>query len=353
MSKIALLTDSHWGERADSPIFLDYQKLFLDEVFFPALLKYNVSRIIHLGDLVERRKYININTAMRLWSDFLAPIEILQIPMMVLAGNHDIYHKNTSTVNALWLMLDGRFKYIHYITNPLTTVEPEPFLYLPWINDDNREASLEAIKTSHAKIVFGHLELKDFAMRKGQIAQHGMDANIFQNFEAVFTGHYHTKSSRGNIHYLGSPFEFNWGDYGEERGFHIFDTETRELTFIPNPYSLFIKFFYNDEGKSKDDLKAELNDNYFEGVYVKVIVEKKTDPYLFDWLISEIEAKHPQDVVIANAQEVFSRDYIAPIESLDDTPKILKKCVEGIDVSDKVSLENLLIELYTEAQSTA
>lgn len=353
MTKICIVSDTHFGERGDSTVFLDYQKLFLDNVFFPTLEKKGVEIIIHPGDLVDRRKYININTAHRLWEDFLNPIQT-KYKMYLIAGNHDIYHKNSSKINALNILLEGTNGNIQYFTDPVDFRVPgidETFLFLPWINDDNRERSMELIQNSSAKVVFGHLELKDFPMLRGQLALHGMDAALFDKYEYVFSGHFHTRSNRKNIHYVGTPFQMNWGDFGEERGFHIFDLETRELEFIPNPYSLFNKFFYNDEGKTKDDLKQEIENDYFEQMYVKVVVEKKTDPYLFDWVVDRITEKNPLDLVIANAQEVFSRDYVQPIKEIDDTPTILKKCVESINVSDKASLENLLIELYSEAQS--
>ena len=61
--KIALLNDTHFGCRNDSPAFIEYQNKFYNELFFPYLQQYNIKSLIHLGDVVDRRKFINHNTA--------------------------------------------------------------------------------------------------------------------------------------------------------------------------------------------------------------------------------------------------------------------------------------------------
>jgi len=72
--KIALITDTHWGVRNDNSTFLDNNKKFLDDIFFPYLDTHGIDTVIHLGDLVDRRKYLNINTAKRLREDFIRPL---------------------------------------------------------------------------------------------------------------------------------------------------------------------------------------------------------------------------------------------------------------------------------------
>jgi DNA repair exonuclease SbcCD nuclease subunit len=96
---------------------------------------------------------------------------------------------------------------------------------------------LQLISSTDATVAFGHLEISGFAMYRGTVAHDGTDPDVFSKFDMVCTGHYHTKSNAGNIHYLGAPCEYTWSDFNDPRGFHIFDTETRELTFVQNPIS--------------------------------------------------------------------------------------------------------------------
>ena len=60
--KIAVITDSHAGVRNDAPAFHDYMKRFYDNVFFKYLEEHKIKTIIHCGDIIDRRKYINIHT---------------------------------------------------------------------------------------------------------------------------------------------------------------------------------------------------------------------------------------------------------------------------------------------------
>ena len=93
--KIALITDTHWGVRNDQLAFLDNNKKFLDDIFFPYLDAHSIDTVIHLGDLVDRRKYLNINTAKRLRDDFIRPLHRREIRPYLIIGNHDTYYKNT------------------------------------------------------------------------------------------------------------------------------------------------------------------------------------------------------------------------------------------------------------------
>ena len=93
---------------------------------------------------------------------------------------------------------------------------------------------MKKIESTDAQVLMGHLEVKRFTMYKGFTNfDHGLDRKVFGKFDRAFSGHFHHKSTQDNITYLGSPhYQMTWSDYGDKRGFHIFDTETREIEFI-------------------------------------------------------------------------------------------------------------------------
>ncbi|BCU99219.1 MAG: hypothetical protein CM15mV26_0460 [uncultured marine virus] len=52
----------------------------------------------------------------------------------------------------------------------------------------------------------GHLETNGFRAHRGPLWKMGC-LDIFDKFDRVFSGHYHTRSDNGKIFYLGNPYE--------------------------------------------------------------------------------------------------------------------------------------------------
>ena len=349
--KIALITDTHWGVRNDNIAFMDNSKKFLDEVFFPYLDANNIRTVVHLGDLVDRRKYINFNTATRLRIDFLDKLANRGLDVHMIAGNHDTYYKNTNSINALHELVVGKYDFNIYDQIPREVeFDNLTVLMLPWICDENREVCLHKIKTTPAQIVMGHLELAGFEMYRGSIVSHGDDRNLFDRFDMVLSGHYHHRSSDGSIHYLGSHAEFTWSDYDDRKGFHILDTETRNLTFVSNPYIMFYKVWYDDVTPGHEPERLDLS--YCKGKIVKVIVKNKLDPYKFDMFIDRIEKFGVLEMQIVedhlNLSVATDEDIIDEAES---TINIFKKYIDQVNSSNlnKDKLEKTIVELYNEA----
>ena len=346
--KIAIITDTHWGVRNDHQAFLDNNKKFLDDIFFPYIDDHSIVDVIHLGDLVDRRKYLNINTAKRLRDDFIRPLHSRGIHAHLTIGNHDTYYKNTNSVNSIREFYKDDFT----IYEQAETVEFDgvPILLMPWICDDNRDHALESIRTTNAQICMGHLELSGFEMYRGSPLSHGDDPSLFNRFDLVCSGHYHRRSTSGNIHYLGSHAEFTWSDYDDPKGFHILDTETREMAFIENPYHMFRKMWYNDKDKSTEEV-LERDFSKYAGSYVKLIVTNKDNPFNFDLFTSKLYEAGPIEVTIVedhrNMDAISEADLINETE---DTLTILSKYIKTIESNvDNERLDKLMRSLYTEA----
>ena len=119
----------------------------------------------------------------------------------------------------------------------------------------------------------------------------GMDTDVFSKFNAVYSGHFHTRSNDGKIYYLGNPYEMFWNDVNDPRGFHIFDTDTITHSPINNPYKLFYNMYYEDTPYKLFDARE-----YEENKIVKVIVRKKTNPKDFEKFIDKLYATGIQDL---------------------------------------------------------
>ena len=244
--KIALLNDTHFGARNDNPAFVKYFNRFYDEIFFPYIIQNDIKTLIHLGDVVDRRKFINFNTAHNFQENFWKRLWDLKIDTHIILGNHDTYYKNTNKVNFTHLIktFDGANEPWIYEKPATVNFDGLDILLLPWICPETEEESIYEIDNSHAEVAMGHLEIKGFEMHKGHFQEVGLEMDQFKRFDKVLSGHYHRKSDNGTIYYLGTQYEITWSDYQCPKGFHIFDTDTRELTRIPNPLTMFEKIIY-------------------------------------------------------------------------------------------------------------
>lgn len=351
MTKIAIITDTHLGVRNDGSDFLNLQQQFFSEVFFPTLKDKGVTHIIHGGDLVDRRKFINFKTASELDKHFIEPILEGGYEFHCIAGNHDVYFKDTNEINALKVLYKYAMKpnFQFYWDNPVTIeIDDVSFMLSPWINDTNRESSLKAIAESQAQILIGHFQIAGFEMDGGQICIDGLDKTIFSKFESVWSGHFHHPSEYANIKYLGSPYEMTWSDYNGKRGFHIFDTETRDLTFYQNPFRMFHKIYYDDTELTIDEVQS-LDLEVVKGKALKLMVRRKTNPYIFDILLDRIADAGALDVKVIDETMRIVHDEAQIIDEAEDTPTIMKKYVDTIEVkASKERVNDLLQSLYKE-----
>ena len=349
--KIALLNDTHWGARNDSPAFISYFNRFYDEVFFPYLQENNIKTLIHLGDVVDRRKFINFQVAHNFQKKFWKRLWELKIDTHIIIGNHDTYYKNTNEINAMEQLIttfDGINEPWIYTKPKTVNFDGLDILFLPWICDSTLDESLHEIDKSTAHIVMGHLEIKGFEMHKGHRNEQGLEKNLFKRFEKVISGHFHKKSDDGHIYYLGCPYQITWSDYNCPKGFHIFDTQTRELTRIPNPLIMFKKFIYNDKGE--DYSKKNLSE--YENTFVKLFISNKTDNDMFDKLLdrfhNEINA-YEINVIEDNNSDITASVKDNILEQGEDTLTFLGNYIEQIDTTlDKVKLKSFAKELYSE-----
>ena len=347
--KIGLITDTHFGARNDSLAFLVYFEKFYDEVFFPELEKRGITTIIHLGDIVDRRKYISYTTLRKMKECFIQKCSDLGIELHVIIGNHDVPYKNTNEINAMQELFDTHD--VKYYSEPTAIeVDGTEIMMMPWINASNYEAAMNCMSETSAQILFGHLELSGFSMHRGSINSHGMESNIFSKFDVVCSGHFHHRHTKGNITYLGCPYEMTWADYQDPKGFHIFDTETRELEFVRNPYSMFFKVFYNDTGKTTEEI-LDVDFSQYNNAYVKVVKQAVDNPYTFDLFIDALYKENPNNIQIVDDHlNLDLQDDSDIVDEVEDTVTILSKYIESLsDTTPKKELDGLMKSLYNEA----
>jgi DNA repair exonuclease SbcCD nuclease subunit len=338
--KILLITDQHFGVRNDNQHFINHYKKFYNQIVVPFIKASKIDTVIALGDTFDKRRSVNfmsLNEAKEMWFN---PLEEMGVRMHMLTGNHDIYYKNTLRINAPRELL-GEYGNIVIHDSPTTVMFDGLYiLLLPWICDGNRDESLREIQTSPARVCMGHLELNGFEAHPGHVMENGMDKNIFSKFDRVFSGHYHMKSKKDNVTYLGNPYQLYWNDYGCKRGFHVFDTDTLKTTFYRNPFDTFHKIYYNDGMNVPDDI---------QGTFVKLIVEDKGDYANFDYNVKLLQDMGLGDLKIIEDLSVELEGNDSVLET-EDTMTLLDNYIDEIDLKvNKSNVKNVMRSLYMEA----
>ena len=347
--KIAILGDTHFGMRGDSIAFHNHYREFYTKQFFPYLVQNGITTIFQLGDLFDRRKYISFQSLALCRRYFFDIMRDKNIQFYTLLGNHDITFKNTLEVNSPQLLLQ-EYENICIYDSPSSDNEWGIDI-IPWICKDNEAEVLDFIKRSANEVCFGHFELQGFEMDRGNVCHEGMDPNILSKYDLVLSGHFHHKSNNGSIVYVGTPGEMTWADYNDERGFHIFDTETRQLEFIVNPNKMFYKIKYNDDDMYYNDI-VNADYSHLTGKYLKIVVEKRNNSFLFDTLIDSVSKFSPLEVSVVEDFSEITNDVDVDIDQAEDTITILNKYVDGLSLpveSDKI--KTVLRDIYNEALS--
>jgi hypothetical protein len=206
------------------------------------------------------------------------------------------------------------------------------------------------MKESKSQICFGHFEIAGFEMDRGNVCDVGLDKQMLSKYDIVLTGHFHHKSTNGNITYVGTPYEMTWADYNDQKGFHIFDTETRELNFVKNPFSMFQKILY-DDSETDFEFWKKVDFLVYKECYVKVVVMNKHNPYLFDHVIDSVYKSGVSDLtIVEDFTDVMLDDDQEIIDQAEDTMTILSKYIDGLPLDvEPEKLKNIIREIYVES----
>lgn len=344
--KVAIITDQHFGARKNSKLFHDYFLKFYNDVFFPTLVKEGITTVIDMGDTFDSRKGIDFSALSWAKENYYDRLSELGIRVHTIVGNHTAYYKNTNNINAVDLLLREYDNVVVYSKPEEVRIDNLDVLMIPWINQENEEETLKLIKKTVCPVAMGHLELRGFAINRQIVMEHGMESELYSKFERVFSGHYHTRSSQGNVHYLGNAYELYWNDVNDTRGFHIFDTETLEHTPVNNPYKMFYNIYYEDTNYQTFDTRE------YEDKIVKVIVRKKTDTKKYEKFIDKLHASNIAELKVVENYDFagwYDNKEFESFES-EDTFSILNRYIEESEIDlNKSTIQKILQEVYQEA----
>lgn len=343
-SKIGIFSDIHIGLGQDSVL---WHNNILNFATWAANI-YNergINEILIPGDIFHNRNEISVNTlsTAKKFFDILGDFKIY-----ISTGNHDCYYKERSDVNSISLF-DG--------WNNITIIDKVPHVFevvqstkklcmVPWGTD------VSDIPEDMDYCV-GHFEIKTFKMNNQATCDHGMtSAELLNKAKYIITGHFHKKTHRiyenGEILYLGSPYQQNFGDVDEERGVYIFDLQDSSFEFIENKISP--KHFKLSLSKI---LSKELPTNFIKQNVphnlICLLIDTILPPEEISLISSKLQKLNPQFFRLD--YKIAEKDItLQPLEGLYDSLDISKNIqdfIGALDINHKEEVFAYLNDLYT------
>lgn len=346
--KFAIITDQHFCIREASEYFRKNYTKFYKNTFFPTLLSQDVKLIIGLGDTFEDRKKMNLLGLDHAREVYFDPAEKNGIDIITILGNHDVFYRNTNEINALDL-IEKAYSNVRVI-HDTETLDLDGFKLglVSWINKENYETRLEYLKNCDVDVLAGHFEINGFEMTKGNFCESGMSQSVFKRFKEVWSGHFHIASIQDMIRYLGNPSQTNKGDMGYKRGFYIYDTDTRTLTFYENPYNVYDEIIFDD---SYDYTQYDYSKYEDKMVTLYITGWHKIDKIKANLFIDELnKVTYTLDIVETESlvsdlnNEANKLEYTSNLEMIT---KWIDREFESDE--DRGSLKGMMTELYNEA----
>ena len=264
VKRVWVLGDMHLGIRSNSNEWLEIQQDFYENQFIPTLKEHvqDGDVLVQVGDAFDNRQSINLKVLSYAVDLFERLGEIL--PVHIICGNHDIWAKKSNEITSI----DS----LKWIPNVQIYKEPElmqwhdkNILMMPWRRDPQHEAETLSEFPS-TNIVFCHSEVRGIALNAKVKNMHGSDANTFDRYDAVYSGHIHYRQRKGQLRMVGTPYELTRSDSGNTKGFDLVDLTTMEETFFKNTVSpKLVKYnlamLYNTP---LGDFKREIENNFVD-----------------------------------------------------------------------------------------
>jgi DNA repair exonuclease SbcCD nuclease subunit len=213
--KVACFTDIHFGLKSNSHTNNQDCEDFVDWYIAKAKEE-GCDTGIFLGDWHHNRNSLNITTM-----DYsLRALEKLGQSFdqfYFFPGNHDLYYKDKRDIHSVEFG-----KYIPGITVVHHPITEGNVTLCPWLVGEE----WKQIGKKKAKYIFGHFELPHFYMNAMvQMPDHGeIQLDAFDGYDLGFSGHFHKRQSKKNMHYIGNAFPHNYADaWDDDRGMMVLE----------------------------------------------------------------------------------------------------------------------------------
>ncbi len=339
-TNVCCISDVHLGVHQNSEVWhnvaLKWARWLKEE-----LNKKNVRDIIISGDFFHYRDEIAVNTLdfvnelLEAWNEF---------NIIMLVGNHDAYYKDKSDVNSL-AILNGRSNITVIEDVTTATLFGKSVTFCPW--------GVKLDEIPKCDIIFGHFEISSFKQNVSTICSSGFNANdLLNKSPLIISGHFHLRDDRrydnGRVLYLGNPYQMDFGDVDNIKGYYVLDINDLSYTFNQNTVSPEHKKISLSElvkeGDITDKVKKDFNNNF-----VKFSIDRHISPDEIDIVLNKLMSLRPVNITVDylinfnkyNIDEETIKDF-----SGVDVTTAIEEFVGMLEIQNKSEVTKQTIELY-------
>lgn len=337
--KIAIISDLHLGIHSNNVLWhtiaLNWAKWLRDE-----LKRKKIKDILFCGDWYHNRSEISVNT-LQVSADVLKILEDFNI--IAIIGNHDIFYKNRTDVNSLSIFKGNKN---FAVIDKLTVFEAfdKNITLCPW------GTVVESIPKSD--VVFGHFEIETFKMNTYKDCDHGLSIkDILSKSPLVISGHFHFRHEKkfkdGTILYVGNPFQMDFGDCNNYKGYYILDLDYMSYEFTENNISPHYKKISLSDIVREGSLTPSIISQFANNI-IKFKIDKNISQEHLSILTSKLNDLKPESIHIEYdvAGSALNEEGIEKDLSGIDISCAIEEFINLLDVSDKEDILLHTLELY-------
>lgn len=340
-SKIAVISDLHLGVHTNSTFWhttaIEWAKWLRDQ-----LNEQKIKDIIFCGDWHHNRSEISVYT-LQVSADILNILS--DFNLIVIAGNHDMFFKNRTDVNSLSIFKNRKNITVVDIKAITTTYAGKTISLCPWGTDISDIPKCDTI--------FGHFEIESFSMNAYKICEKGIKVkDLLTKSPLVISGHFHIRHSKqygsGTIMYIGNPFQMDFGDIDNDKGYHIFDLDTLECSFVKNTISPEYKKISLSELIEAREFTKNIK-HVFKNNIVKLKIDKNIAQEDIDILLRKLHLLSPAELTVD--YDINFNRLIGEVEDKEDFSGIdieqaIYEFVNLLEVENKKDIIEYTTELY-------
>lgn len=338
--KFAIFTDLHLGIKQDDSSWHEVALQWCDSMV-NTLKHKNVKDIIFLGDFFHNRNTICVDT-LNVTSKFLKKLSDFNLHMIL--GNHDLYYKKEYTTSAVNIF-DGFPNIKIYQTPEYMTVGNKKLLFCGWGYNP---------MDYRADVLFTHAEISTFKFNETQTCEDGfLCSDLLKNYNLIYTGHFHLRQTRktkfGEVRYVGNPFQMDFSDEHDKKGFDILDTETLEREFVENTISPKFRRIKLSKliNMDLDEIPEMIGNSYF-----KLIIDKNIKSEDLQDLLGLINGCRPRNLnhEYLNKQSVMRDEngdiHVEAFQIVD----AIREYITMMEIPEKNDILKYTTELYYRAE---